>query len=264
MSVELRENEWAERMISLGELGRKPGVTVRRVARYYLDCGYDRRAAERAVEEFVLRCAPDSGSLYRSSLAENGVKWAMKQEAVNIDWIGVSAGELEKIGQISRRPVKRLAFTLLCLAKYGMIRNPKSNYWVSTPCNDIMRMANIKTSTKRQDAMFQELNSMGLIEFSVRVDNLSVRVCFVDDGEPVLQVPDFRNLGYRYQMYLGEPYFECVNCGLVTPQNDPKNQRRQKYCPDCALKIRTKQHVEAVSRYDAAKRKRKQEVQPAP
>ena len=35
MSIVLKENDWAEKMIQSKSLGKKPSETLRRVARYY-------------------------------------------------------------------------------------------------------------------------------------------------------------------------------------------------------------------------------------
>lgn len=49
MSIVLNEYEWAERMISNHELGKKPIETLTRVAKYYLENGYSKREIRKAV-----------------------------------------------------------------------------------------------------------------------------------------------------------------------------------------------------------------------
>ena len=43
MSIVLKENDWAEKMIQSKSLGKKPSETLRRVARYYIDSGMRKR-----------------------------------------------------------------------------------------------------------------------------------------------------------------------------------------------------------------------------
>ena len=150
--------------------------------------------------------------------------------------------------KVQRKQIKRLAFTLLCLAKYWQIVVPSGDYWVNNRDNEIMAMANINTSIKRQSMMYWTLRECGMIQFSRKVDNTNVRVCFVEDGDAVMRVTDFRNLGYQYLKYHGEPYFECENCGLTTKINTPNKGCKQKYCRDCAVAIHTKQMVNSVMR----------------
>lgn len=63
-----------------------------------------------------------------------------------------------------------------------------------------------------------------------------------------MRVSDFRNLGYQYMKYHGEPYFECTNCGITEKIKNPSSGRPPKYCPQCAAEIRTKQNVNSVMR----------------
>ena len=112
-----------------------------------------------------------------------------------------------------------------------------------------MALANINTSIKRQGLMYWTLREAGMVQFSKKVDNTNVKVCFVEDGETILHITDFRNLGYQYLMYHGEPYFECANCGITTKISNPDNKRRQKYCNECAAKIHLQQRVASVMRH---------------
>jgi len=110
-------------------------------------------------------------------------------------------------------------------------------------------MANINTSIKRQSSVLGQLRDADMIRFSKQIDNLSVQVLFVDEeSEPVLRVTDFRNLGYQYLKYHGEPYFECQNCSIVDKIKDPIYNKNQKYCTSCAMEVHIKQTVNSVMR----------------
>ena len=111
-----------------------------------------------------------------------------------------------------------------------------------------MAMANIRTSIKRQSAMYGTLNELGMIQFSRKVDNTNVRVCFAEDGKEVMRITDLRNLGYQYLMYHGEPYFTCPNCGITTKVANGGNKRNQKYCQECASILRMQQNIDSVMR----------------
>lgn len=248
MTVVLKENEWAEQMIEAKSLGKKPSETLRRVARYYMDKGFTPKDARTKLDSYLLRCDPDTSIYKWSDMLDYAVSSASKYPSINIESIDITAGEMAKIDALEGKQVKRLAFTLLCLAKYWNVVIPGSDYWVNNRDNEIMAMANINTSIKRQGMMYWTLREAGMIQFSRRVDNTSVKVCFVQDGDAVLHITDFRNLGYQYLMYHGEPYFECTSCGITTKISNPDNRRRQKYCSECAAKMRIKQRVEAVMR----------------
>lgn len=249
MSVVLRENDWAASMIQANSLGKKPSETLRRVARFYMDTyNINQDAARKKLDLFLLQCDPTSSLPKWSDALDYAVSRACKYPAINIDHISVTQNEIEKIDSLEGKQIRRLAFTLLCLAKYWNIVTNKDDCWVNSKDNEIMSMANINTSIKRQSAMFGKLNELGMIQFSKKVDNTNVKVCFMEDGEEAIRVHDFRNLGYQYLMYHGEPYFTCENCGVTTKANDKSNRRRQKYCPECAAIIKMKQNIESVMR----------------
>ena len=112
--------------------------------------------------------------------------------------------------------------------------NEQNAGWVNRPDKEIFKLANVVTSVKRQSLMLNDLRSSGLIRFSRKVDNININVQCIDmDGDAYLQITDFRNLGYQYMRYCGEPYFECAECGIVIK----RMSNAQKYCHDCAVDI---------------------------
>ena len=249
MYIILNESEWAKEALDGRSLGRKPSETLRHIARYYLSGGYKKQAVKKKLEEFIASCDPTASIPKWSSLIEYATNKASKEEIISIECVEITKPEMAKIDAITSVQERRLAFTLLCLAKYLKAINPSSDFWVNIKDNEIMSMANINTSIKRQCQMFRNLKDAGLIKFSKKVDNTNVRVNFVEDGDVALKIYDFRNLGYQYLMYNGQPYFECESCGIITKRSNPTRGARQKYCVDCAQKIAIKQRVESVMRY---------------
>lgn len=258
MTIVLNENEWAEEMIRQKSLGKKPFETLSRVARYYLDKKYPKGKVRVLLDTFLVQCDPTASLPKWSKTLDAALKRALKYEAIQIDGIDITKPEMDKILGLKGKQLMRFAFTLLCLAKYWNIINPANDSWVNCEDREIMKMANINTSIKRQSLMFHTLRECGMIQFSKKVDNTNVRVCFVEDGDVVIRITDFRNIGYQLLKYLGEPYFECVNCGIVTKINNPSRGARQKYCKDCAAEIALKQRVDSVMRQ---RRKKYESVQ---
>lgn len=249
MSIVLNENEWAKERIDSCSLGKDTEETLRRVARFYLDAKYSKAEARRKLEFFLLRCNPLISLPKNEERLDRAMRKASKHEAVCIDSIPISRTEMEKIDSLKGKQVQRLAFTLLCLAKYWNTVSPNNDCWVNSEDNEIMAMANIRTSLKRQGLLYWTLREAGLVRFSKRVDSTNVRVCFVDNSDDiVLRITDFRNLGYQYLMYRGEAYFECESCGITTKVKNPDNRRGQKYCSECAAKIHLQQSVASVTK----------------
>lgn len=177
------------------------------------------------------------------------IRLAKKRPLLVLDSIFITQPEMKRIDALDGRQLRRLAFTLLCIAKYRCAVVGERNMWVSTPDNEIMKMANVHTSIARQCALFAQLRDLGMIRFSRKVDNTSVEVLFAEDGETAMRVSDFRNLGYQYLMYHGEDYFVCSECG-ITERGKPSSSRgpKKKYCASCAAKIHTQQKVNSVMR----------------
>lgn len=244
----LDENKWAKTMIDAGDLGKKPAETLRCAARYYLDGGLSRREVEKNLEELVLMYDPGASLPKWSGRIEQAIKRAIKHPAVHIDCVEVTDTEIARIEELSGKQIQRLAFTLLCLAKYWYLVSPGNDYWVDNKDGEISAMANINTSVLRRSQMYHTLYEAGMIQFSRKIDNTGVRICYADKGNPVMYIRDFRNLGYQYMMYHGEPYFVCQNCGVTAKTQNPQNNRKPKYCRECAAKIYLQQTVNSVMR----------------
>ena len=200
------------------------------------------------LDTFLIQCDPTASIPKWSGALDAALSHALKYQAIDIKSILVTKPEMDRIDALKGRQIQRLAFTLLCLAKYWDTITQKPTHWVNTKDSDIMKMANINTSIKRQSLMYHSLNEEGMINFSRKVDNTNVRVCFMEDGEPAIRVTDFRNLGYQYLRYHGEPYFVCQNCGITTRCNNQGVGRRPKYCPECATQVALQQMADSVTR----------------
>ena len=249
--IVLNEHEWAENMINSCLLGKKPFETLCRVARYYIDNNLPKAEVRKKLDAFIMRCEPLISLPKWADAMDAALARALKYEAVNIECIKITKPEMEKIALLPSLQLRRLAFTLLCLAKYWDIITRSENHWVNSADEDIMKLANIKTSVKRQCSLYHRLSELGFIQFSKKVDNTNVRVCFMEGGKTAASITDFRNLGYQYLKYIGEPYFECENCGITSKYDKPNNLKsmaKQKYCKACTRDIYIQQTIDSVMR----------------
>lgn len=155
---------------------------------------------------------------------------ASKHPLCKCDGIWITENELKTISEIGNKVLERLAFTILCLAKFNNFRNPNSNNWISYTNGEIYSMACINTTAFDKDIKFYQLRELGLVEYAKRVDNLSLQILYVDDeSKKKLFVTDFRKLGYEWRLYKGEKYIRCADCGVLVR----KTANSQKYCKDC-------------------------------
>jgi len=184
----------------------------------------------------------------------NAVKWdlvlekisnqASKYPLVQVNFVCITKHELETIQEIKSKPMQRIAFTLLCLAKFYDSVNEKNNDWVNSKVNDIFNVAHVQISKDKKPLMLNDLRKLGLIEYSAKVDNVNVNVQFVDnESEVILQIYDFRDLGYEYAFYCGERFIRCEDCDkLVRVKNKDHITCR---CNECQHKenINIKQKI---------------------
>lgn len=247
----MNEYEWARDAIEEPELGKHPTDTLRMIARYYLDNGYDRKNVRELIEQYITTCDQKASIVLWDKTIDSAIKQAIRRPAIVVDEIIVTKPEMETIKGIKGKQAQRLAFTLLCLSKYWDICREDNDHWVTNKSTDIMAVANISASLKRQGILYRQLEEEGLLHFPERVDAISIQVLFAEDGEKELSLRDFRNLGYQYLEYNGGPFFECEECGIVTKAKSVDSGRPQKYCPSCAAKIRTQQNVDSVMRLRA-------------
>lgn len=252
--IVLNESEWAKKMIDERSLGKRAFDTLIRVARYYMEVeGASKKEARMLLDEFVAECDSSISLVKWSHTLDRAVRTAAKFKSVNIDKITVTESEMEVINGLKGRQIQKLLFALLCVAKYWMAVNPELNGWVSTPPNEIMKMANLNISADRRSRLLGYLKDAGLIAFPASYDNTNIRVTFVDDGSPAaLEITDFRNLGNQFMMYCGENYIVCERCGLVVKERCHGKGAHQRFCPDCAIGGAIQSKVNRVMRPDLA------------
>lgn len=248
MGIVMDEYEWAERMLRSHTLGDHPTETLSRIAKYYYANNYHKKEVRRLLDNFLIQCDPGVSLTSWSNLLDGITRSAAKYSPIRIGSIDISEEELAIIGGLSGKQLQRLAFTLLCIAKYWDAAHTENDHWVNLTDREIMKLANINTSIKRQCHMFGELRDAGLIKFSKRIDNLNVKVLFITDGKVGMQIHDIRNLGYQYLRLFGGPFFECSGCGVIERSKSSGAGRPMKYCPDCAAEVHLKQVAAAVMR----------------
>jgi DNA-directed RNA polymerase subunit RPC12/RpoP len=197
---------------------------------WYAD-GKKKQDIRNDILEFLRKYAPDLSLPRWEPAIDRQIKLLDRYPLIEINSIEITQKELDTIATLDGRMHRRLAFTLLCIAKFKNAVNSKNNDWASRNDKETFRMANIQKNVVVQSALFRDLRDAGLLQFSKIVDNLNVRVLFIDKGgDPVRIVDDFRNLGNQIHAFEGEPYVKCQECGLWVHQNKWSNR---KYCRTC-------------------------------
>lgn len=230
----LNEKKYAEECLKNKTISEKPFFTLAILAKYYYYCyGYRKKRITELLKEFIQTAYPlyefDKASWNETieKIANNVGKYQLHE----IDGVWITKAELETIAGINSKVLERLAFTLLCLAKLANMRNPNNDGWVNNKTREVFQLAKISCSVQNRFVKLGELYQRGLLELPKRIDNLSVKVTYMNnDSENVLFISDFRELGYEYLKYKGENYTRCKKCGILVKNNKAKTK---KYCKDC-------------------------------
>jgi phage FluMu protein Com len=146
---------------------------------------------------------------------------------------------------------------MLCYAKFYNILSEKNNGWVNTDIREIYRVSRVTVKHKEDKFLYlNDIEKTGLISFSNKNDNLNLKINFLDtNGEPVLKIEDFRELGYEYLNYIGNGKFiRCSDCKKLLRINN-KNDHSTKYCKDC-------KHIKDLEKYAKYNHKRNFTTEP--
>lgn len=231
----LNEKKYAIECLENGFVGKKPFFTLSIIAKYYYhSLGYKKSKINNLLNEFMSKnyAGYHLDKLSWQDTIESIVKKVNKYALLEVDGVSITKSELQTISEIDNPIRERVMFTILCLAKFGLARNPNSNGWVNTDSKEIFKMARVSCKALERELYIGDLFDRGLLELPMRNDNTSIRVTFIDTESPEeLFVSDFRELGYEYLKYKGENFIRCAECGILTRGNKNGTKR---YCKDCA------------------------------
>ena len=233
----INENEYAYERIKNRNVGDNVYQTLTILAKYYYSQGMKRKAVCIELQNFLEITYPkySTNKSYWAGVIEKTVTKSAKENLFESDGVWITESEWEKINALGNKVLGKLAFTLLCIAKINNQKRSNNNNWVNTDVNEIFKLANISCSIALRASRLGAIVHSGLAEFATRVDNLSLKVLFVDnESKKKFLVSDFRDLGYEYLYRIGENYIRCVECGKLIKNN--KNGTR-KYCNSCASYI---------------------------
>lgn len=248
----MNERRRAEDILSSAQETTNPIHNVYLLSRYYYAQGMRQKEVLEKIEDY-LRQFPFLVLPKWQRTVDKIVAKAKGKGLIEIEYVGITEKELAEIAKLRKESLKKLAFTLLCIAKYFNTIRPENNSWVNTPDKDVFRMSDIRTlDCKRQQKLIRELYLLGLIGYSKVVDNVNLQVLFVDvETEPVLHIYQFDDLGYQYLECIGDPSIvHCKCCGKLIK----KTSCRKDYCDECAVEARKSSNRKASQkRRDAVK-----------
>jgi len=234
MMIVLNELEYAEDCLRHKRMDTKPYFTLSILAKYYFyHLGYSKERIVESLTSFLSDIYPKYQKAYAywndtiEKMASNVEKYTLYE----IEGVWITENELHTIENIGNKVLERLAFTMLCLAKLSIQRNPKSNGWINDDAKLIFSLARISGSVTDRYIRISDLYDLGLIELSKKNDLLSYKVTFIDnESKNVLFIHDFRELGYEYLKYKGQNFIRCAECGILVRGNKAGTKR---FCSNC-------------------------------
>lgn len=246
MEPVMNEVALVEKILLTKKLGSKPTDTLSKIARYYRMSGEKPKQIRAGLEAFILQCEPRASIPKWEGRIDSAIKNS-DRPLVQIESLPIYSKELAVVNNIKSAQLQKLAFSLLCYARFSDIKRGKSDHWVNNPTGDLASSAMIKKPSREVELMLNTLYSMGLIKFSRRVDSHSICVLFLNDEDVddrvVYEVKDMRNLGLQLRAANGDTnLFICENCGIMTPVRNTIGRRR-KYCDNCAQAVKIQQTV---------------------
>lgn len=229
----MNEIAQAKTILNTGDFGKKPGVSLFLVARYLNQVlGLDPREIEARITNIMFQTVPGFiESNWRDKIS-SAAEQSANRPLICIKSIPITQAELDRADGLPTVRLKRLAFTMIAIAKYYNRKNGVDTNWVNCEPSQVFKMACISATKAEQAMMYRELTDAGVIGFSGKTGNVNACVLVVDnEGSPVVDITDMRNIGHTYQMIHGKNYAICERCG-ITFKNSKQNNR--KYCIECA------------------------------
>ncbi|MCD8291184.1 MAG: hypothetical protein LUC91_06755 [Prevotella sp.] len=277
----MNERDYAEQCIKDGNMGDKPYNTLMILAKYYYSIGLKNKKISENLKEFLEENYPKYKHFRKTwdDTVESIVRKAKRYPLYENDGVWITQSELDKIEELKTKTMRRVMFTILCLAKLGNLRNDKNNGWVNNDRKEIYTLARVNCSVAERNFKIGDLKDLGYLQLAKKNGNLSVRVTFIDnDGKKVLFISDFRELGYEYLKYCGENFIRCQDCGILVRGNKAGTRKRcnncEGYtrqdtkiivCADCGKQFRVNSHNTKTTRcadcYEKYRRDRKLETQ---
>lgn len=244
----MNEKKYAEDIINGGELKNGFDYTLVVIGKYYKYNGLNSSQIKNKLEEFVSKYKPDISDRQRDKMISKHINNLEKysSQLAEVLEIVITKPEIEKINSIKPHKykahnIKKLAFTLLCLAKFRVAKGKQPIVYMDY--GKIFKHADIHTSKTTRGLYLRELIDNGLIErATTRVDGTALRILFIEDGKKAVSVTDLNQAGKFYDQYCGVRFTTCERCDKMIK----KTNNRMKYCPDCAAVINRQKTLERM------------------
>lgn len=248
--IVMNERKYLENIRKCGNFGKDIGYVISLLAILYRNEGYCIKEIKEKLWCDLKTYNPLISVNQCKYYISKGLKNAGKREFVEINEIPVTKREMDVIMNITSdngapetKNLRRLAFTLLCFAKFGVAKEKDCNSWVNYSLRRIYSAAKLTNSSeKKNNFRLHELRDKGLLHLIPCRDGVRIKVNFVDENQEsdiIIRVKDINYTGDYFFQYCGKKYVECKHCGKPIPKTN-KN-RNLLYCRECAIVVNREQ-----------------------
>lgn len=237
----MNERKYAEKIINGKGYGNKKNClyTTNVLIKYFISLGYSKNEIKDILKKLIQERNPCVTDKSIEFWIKKSLEISDTHPLYEIDNIVVTKPEIEKIRAIHSEKFKdfriqKLAFALLCLAKFGEARGIK-DYWVNVNQKTIFNIANVKGLTlDKQCLLINELYKAGYIDINPKIESQSIKVLGVLSGESDIIIDDINEAGMIYEeKFFGKKYIKCQKCGKRVIITNGKNL----YCNQCAIEV---------------------------
>ena len=148
---------------------------------------------------------------------------------------------------------QKIAFVLLCTAKYRDSYNENNNHKTDISMTDLYKMARVVLPQSERAIFLHFLTQDNIIAQHTFAGVKNKKILFVSEDENdqvviVLHEIDFLELAYVYLDYINGNigYGRCEECGRMIKYGKTKHN---KYCEECAKTIEIKNSKERVKKF---------------
>lgn len=241
------EKKYVEKMIAEQYVDTSnPTNTIRKLARYnfYVNKYGAAKNYNNIVEYMSANYEDFSEFAYQKDI-DGCIKDVHKTPWKNITTVDIVKSEIEFIQSLDDIRKQKIAFVLLCTAKYRDAYNENNNHKTDISVTDLYKMARVVLPQNERTMFLYFLTQDNLIEKHTFASVKNKKLLFVSDNpnEEVvisLQEVDFLELAYVYLDYINNHigYGRCEKCHRFIKHSKTKPR---KYCEECAKEVLTEQ-----------------------
>jgi DNA-directed RNA polymerase subunit RPC12/RpoP len=223
-----------------------PTNTIRKLARYnFYVMQYGKTTNYNSIVEYMTANYNDFSEFAYQKDILGCIRDVEKTPWKDINKIDITKGEIDVIMSLDDIKKQKIAFVLLCTAKYRDAYNPNNCHKTDISVTDLYKMARVVLPQKERAIFLHFLVQDGLVEKHTFAGVKNKRLLFVSEDptdEIVMSLCeiDFLELAYIYMDYISDHigYARCERCGRMIKHS---NTKPRKYCEECSQKVLTEQ-----------------------